>query len=112
MRLRIASLKEANPMLRHRGCRLGICYPEITQMQVRAIFKATANVTRAGINADLEIIVSLTAFPSEKKNQTDIIHSTTQEVISRTGLQIKHKVRTMIEIQHACLCADEIAKEA
>jgi pyruvate,orthophosphate dikinase len=112
MRLRIASLKEANPMLGHRGCRLGISYPEITRMQARAIFKAAANVTRAGINVDLEIMVPLTAFPSEMKNQTDIIHSVAQEVISGTGSQIKYKVGTMIEIPRACLCADEIAKEA
>ncbi|MDR3274189.1 MAG: pyruvate, phosphate dikinase, partial [Puniceicoccales bacterium] len=112
MRLRIASLKEANPMLGHRGCRLGISYPEITRMQARAIFKAAANVTRVGIDVDLEIMVPLTAFPLEMKNQTDIIRTVAQEVGAETGLQIKYKVGTMMEIPRACFCADEIAKEA
>ncbi|MDE6432043.1 MAG: pyruvate, phosphate dikinase [Opitutales bacterium] len=112
MKLRVSSLKEANPMLGHRGCRLGITYPEITRMQARAIFKAAANVIRSGTQVDVEVMVPLTAFAKELKNQTDIIHSVAQEVISSTGIQIKYKVGTMIELPRACLCADEIAKEA
>jgi pyruvate,orthophosphate dikinase len=112
MGLRIASLKEANPMLGHRGCRLGISYPEITRMQARAIFKAAANVIHGGAKVDLEIMVPLTAFPSELKNQAAIIHGVAREVIADTGMQIKYKVGTMIEIPRACFCADEIAKDA
>ncbi|MDR0595460.1 MAG: pyruvate, phosphate dikinase [Puniceicoccales bacterium] len=112
MKLRVASLKEANPMLGHRGCRLGISYPEITRMQARSIFKAAADVTQAGVKVDLEIMVPLTAFPAEMKNQTDIIHGVAKEIISETGMQIKYKVGTMIEIPRACFCADEIAKDA
>lgn len=112
MKLRIASLKEANPMLGHRGCRLGITYPEITRMQACAIFKAAANVMRDGIPVDVEIMVPLTAFAKELKNQADIIHSVAKEVISSTGMQVKYKVGTMIELPRACLCANEIAKEA
>lgn len=112
MKLRVASLKEANPMLGHRGCRLGITYPEITRMQARAIFKAAANVMRSGSSVEVEIMVPLTAFAKELKNQTDIIHCVAKEVISATGIQIKYKVGTMIELPRACMCADEIAKEA
>ncbi len=112
MKLRVASLKEANPMLGHRGCRLGITYPEITRMQARAIFKAAAEVVRSGTPVDVEIMVPLTAFVKELKNQTDIIHSVAKDIISSTGIQIKYKVGTMIELPRACLCADEIAKEA
>lgn len=112
MKLRVASLKEANPMLGHRGCRLGISYPEITRMQSRAIFKAAVDVLRSGIEVDVEIMVPLTAFYAELKNQTDIIHAVAKDIILSTGIQVKYKVGTMIELPRACFCADEIAKEA
>ncbi len=112
MKLRIASLKEANPMLGHRGCRLGITYPEITRMQARAIFKAAANIIRSGTQVDVEIMVPLTISLKELKNQTDIIHAAAKEIIQLSGVQIKYKVGTMIELPRACLCADEIAQEA
>jgi pyruvate,orthophosphate dikinase len=112
MKLRISSLKEANPMLGHRGCRLGISYPEITSMQARAIFRAAANVIGAGIGVDLEIMVPLTTFPSELKNQADIIRGVAKKIMEETGLSVSYKIGTMIEIPRACFCADEIAKEA
>ncbi|MDR2436308.1 MAG: pyruvate, phosphate dikinase [Puniceicoccales bacterium] len=112
IKLRVSSLKEANPMLGHRGCRLGISYPEITRMQARAIFGAAANVIGSGIGVDLEIMIPLTAFPSELKNQTDVIRDVAKAVMEESGLSIEYKLGTMIEIPRACFCADEIAKEA
>ncbi|MDR2720707.1 MAG: pyruvate, phosphate dikinase [Puniceicoccales bacterium] len=112
MKLRVSSLKEANPMLGHRGCRLGISYPEITRMQARAIFRAAANVISSGLEVDLEIMIPLTAFPSEMRNQTEIIRGIAKMIMEETGLSINYKVGTMIETPRACFCADEIAREA
>jgi pyruvate,orthophosphate dikinase len=112
MKLRIGALKEANPMLGHRGCRLGISYPEITRMQVQAIFEAATDVMRTGTDVDVEIMVPLTTFLSEMEHQANIIHGVAKEVIAATGIQVKYKVGTMIETPRACLCADEIATKA
>jgi pyruvate,orthophosphate dikinase len=112
IKLRISSLKEANPMLGHRGCRLGISYPEITRMKARAIFRAAADVIGSGIEVDLEIMVPLTAFPSELKNQTDIRGDVARAIMEETGVSRGYKVGTMIETPRACFCAHEIAKEA
>jgi pyruvate,orthophosphate dikinase len=112
IRSRVAALHEANPMLGHRGCRLGISFPEISEMQVRAIFLAAAKVQKSGIKVKPEIMVPLVGFFQELDNQIEIIHRVAQEVIKETGQKIKYMVGTMIEIPRGALTADEIAKNA
>ena len=101
-------------MLGHRGCRLGITYPEITEMQSRAIFEAAAQVTkgRNPIHVRPEIMVPLVGFSGELNNQVEIIHTVAEEVMSRRGVRIRYLVGTMIEVPRAALCAKEIASIA
>jgi pyruvate,orthophosphate dikinase len=108
----IHSLVEANPMLGHRGCRLGITYPEITEMQASAIFEAACHVSGRGSKVALEIMVPLVADVRELVNQTQIIRRVAQEVFQREGRAVPYVVGTMIELPRAALTADEIAKEA
>jgi len=112
IRARVASLHEANPMLGHRGCRLGISFPEISEMQVRAVFLAAAKVQKSGIKVKPEIMIPLVGFYQELDNQIEIVHRVAQEVIKETGQKIKYMVGTMIEIPRGALTADEIAKNA
>ena len=112
LKARIDSLHEANPMLGHRGCRLGISYPEITEMQARAIFEATADLVKEGYKVFPEVMVPLVGILSELKNQAEIIHRIAREVMEETGVQFKYSVGTMIEIPRACVTADQIAQEA
>jgi len=112
LQVRIESLHELNPMLGHRGCRLGIAYPEITEMQARAIFEATAELTKKKIKVFPEVMVPLVGTATEFKNQESIIRRVANEVIKETGVKFKYLVGTMIEIPRACLTADEIGAEA
>ncbi len=109
---RVEDLHEFNPMLGHRGCRLGISYPEVTEMQARAIFEAAVQVQSTGINVSPEIMVPLVGFPKELELQVEVIHRVAKEVFAAKGAKVKYLVGTMIEIPRAALTADEIAKTA
>jgi len=109
---KVASLMEANPMLGHRGCRLGITYPEITEMQARAIFEAAAAVQKAGITVLPEVMIPLVMTLEEFRAQAEIIHRVAKDVIESTGQKISYMVGTMIELPRAALMAGEIAREA
>jgi pyruvate,orthophosphate dikinase len=110
---RIEELHEFNPMLGHRGCRLGITYPEVTEMQARAIFEATVQVAKKGINVIPEVMIPLVGNVKELENQKAIVVRVAEEVLGAAGLKdLKYYVGTMIEIPRAALTADEIAKEA
>ncbi|KAI3703662.1 hypothetical protein L1987_73854 [Smallanthus sonchifolius] len=109
---RIEKLSEVNPMLGFRGCRLGISYPELTEMQVRAIFQAAVSMTNQGVTVIPEIMVPLVGTPQELGHQIGVIRGVATKVFTETGLTLKYKVGTMIEIPRAALIADEIAKEA
>lgn len=109
---RVAELHEFNPMLGHRGCRLGISYPEITEMQARAIFEAAAEVKKQRIPVNPEIMIPLVGFASEFKNQAAVIRRVAAEVMAETKVTLTYKIGTMIEIPRACATADKIAEEA
>jgi len=109
---KVESLHEFNPMLGHRGCRLGITYPEITAMQARAIIEAAMNLKAKDIDARPEIMVPLVGTVAELKNQTEIIRATAEKVFAEKGDRIAYQVGTMIEIPRAALTADHIAAEA
>ncbi|HZQ19106.1 MAG TPA: pyruvate, phosphate dikinase [Terriglobales bacterium] len=109
---RVEELHEFNPMLGHRGCRLGITYPEITEMQARAIFEAAVAVAKAGVKVYPEVMIPLTATLKEMANQAAIVHRVAKEVFEEKGQKVEYMVGTMIELPRAALVADEIAKEA
>jgi pyruvate,orthophosphate dikinase len=109
---RVEQLHEFNPMLGHRGCRLGITYPEITEMQARAIFEAAVAVARDGVKVFPEVMIPLTATLKEMANQGDIVHRVAEEVFTEKEKRVDYMVGTMIELPRAALVADEIAKEA
>ena len=110
---RVMELHEFNPMLGHRGCRLGIAYPEITEMQTRAILEAAIEVEEEdGIETRPEIMVPLVAFKRELDLQKEVIDRTAEQVFSERGRRVSYKVGTMMEIPRACLTADEIAQTA
>jgi pyruvate,orthophosphate dikinase len=109
---RVEELHEFNPMLGHRGCRLGITYPEITEMQARAIFEAAVEVSKNGIKVFPEVMIPLTATLKEMANQAAIVRRVAEEVFQEKGKKIDYMVGTMIELPRAALVADEIAKEA
>lgn len=109
---RIAELHELNPMLGHRGCRLGIAFPEITEMQARAILEAAAELTKKGISVFPEIMIPLVGTVTEYTNQETIIHKVAKDVCSEFDIAVHYLVGTMIELPRACLTADEIAKHA
>jgi pyruvate,orthophosphate dikinase len=108
----IESLRESNPMLGHRGCRLGITYPEITEMQARAIMEAAIAVKRRGKDVRPEIMVPLVATLKEFENQRVIIDDTARKVMEEAGEKVAYTVGTMIELPRAALTADEIATQA
>jgi len=108
----VESLREANPMLGHRGCRLGITYPEITEMQAQAIFEAAVNVTARGVKAIPEVMVPLVAAVTELKHQADIVRRVAAEVFAKAKREVPYLVGTMIELPRAALTADEIAEVA
>ena len=109
---RVEELHEFNPMLGHRGCRLGISFPEVTEMQARAIFEAAAEVQKSGIKVKPEIMIPLVGFPKELKLQIDIVHRVASEVAKEKKVRFNYLVGTMLEIPRAALVADEIAKDA
>jgi len=108
----VESLSEFNPMLGHRGCRLGNTYPEITEMQARAIIEAALNLKKKGVDARPEIMVPLIGTVKEYKMQEDIIRKTAENVFEEKGDRIDYLVGTMIEIPRAALTADEVAEFA
>ncbi|WP_417847780.1 pyruvate, phosphate dikinase [Thalassoglobus sp.] len=109
---RVEELEETNPMLGHRGCRLGIVYPEITAMQARAIFEAACGLKKEGINCYPEVMVPLAGFKTEFENQAKVIRETAAKVFEEQGVEVDYMVGTMIEIPRAALTADEIAEDA
>jgi len=109
---RVEQLHEFNPMLGHRGCRLGITYPEITEMQARAIFEAAVDCTKKGIKVLPEVMIPLVATLKEMANQGAIVRRVADEVFKEKGSKVEYMVGTMIELPRAALVADEIAKEA
>jgi pyruvate, orthophosphate dikinase len=108
----VRSLREFNPMLGHRGCRLGITYPEITQMQSRAILEAAVTLKQEGVDVQPEIMIPLIGTPHEFRNQKRVIDQTAAKVFEEMGESIEYKVGTMIEIPRAALLADQIAEDA
>ncbi len=109
---RVHELHEFNPMLGFRGCRLGIKYPEITEMQARAIFQAAAAVLKEGIKVKPEVMIPLVGFKKELDLQVEIVHRVAAEVMKETGKKFPYMVGTMIEVPRGALTADEIAESA
>jgi len=109
---RMQSLHEFNPMLGHRGCRLGIVYPEITEMQARAILEAACEVKNEGVNVLPEIMIPLVAHQNELKNQREVVDRVAKEVMDQYDMKVDYLVGTMIELPRAALTADEIANHA
>ena len=109
---RVSALHELNPMLGHRGCRLGIAYPEITEMQARAILEASAELTKSGVSVLPEIMIPLVGTVTEYIDQEKVIRKVARDVMKEYELELKFMVGTMIELPRACLTADEIAKHA
>jgi len=109
---RVHDLHEFNPMLGHRGCRLGISYPEISEMQARAIFEAVANVQKKGIKCRPEIMIPLVGFARELELQAALVHRVAKEVAKETKAKFSYMVGTMIEVPRGALTADEIAETA
>ncbi|MEX2178534.1 MAG: putative PEP-binding protein, partial [Gemmatimonadaceae bacterium] len=108
----VESLRETNPMLGHRGCRLGITYPEITEMQARAIFEAAVRCKRRGIDVQPEIMIPLVAVEQEFTNQRAIVENAAEQVLGAMGESLPHLIGTMIELPRAALTADRIAASA
>ena len=108
----VADLHEFNPMMGHRGCRLAVTYPEIAEMQTRAVIEAAINVNKKGMNVIPEIMIPLVGEIKELKFVKDVVVKTADEVIKNSGVKLEYKVGTMIEIPRAALTADDIAKEA
>ena len=112
VRNKTAALREANPMLGHRGCRLGISYPEITEMQARAIFLAAVSCVRDGISVQPEIMIPLVADVEELRRQRAVVDATASQVFEETGVTVGYTVGTMIELPRAALTAAKIAEQA
>jgi pyruvate,orthophosphate dikinase len=109
---RVEELHEFNPMLGHRGCRLGITFPEVTEMQARAIFEAAAEVQKQKIKVKPEIMIPLVGFSKELKLQLDIVHRVASEVAKEKKTRFSYLVGTMIEIPRGAIVADKIAEDA
>ena len=112
VKAKVEALHEFNPMLGHRGCRLGITYPEITEMQARAIMEAACDLVKEGVEVYPEIMIPLVGTKAELKNQKAVVVATAEKVIEEKGVQVDYKVGTMIEVPRAALTANEIAEEA
>src|SRR5207237_4536455 len=106
---RVEELHEFNPMLGHRGCRLGITYPEISEMQACAIFEAAVAVAKEGVKVLPEVMIPLVGGPKEMANQKRIVKARAEEVFAQKGMRINYLVGTMIELPRAALIADDIA---
>jgi pyruvate,orthophosphate dikinase len=109
IRERIHELDESNPMLGHRGCRLGISYPEITEMQARAIFEAAVDAVEAGVKAEPEVMIPLVGAKKELENQAAVVRRVANEVFAERGKKVRYLVGTMIEVPRGALTAGEIA---
>ena len=109
---KIHSISETNPMLGHRGCRLGITYPEIYKMQTRAIIEAACKLVKKGIKVLPEIMIPLVGHVNELKFMRDLVVQVAEDVIQKSGVSLQYKIGTMIELPRAALTADEIAQEA
>ncbi len=112
IKAKVESLHEFNPMLGHRGCRLGITYPEITEMQARAIFEAACQLKKEGVNVKPEVMVPLVGHVNELKMQKNIIIETAEKVMKEKKIKVDYLVGTMIEVPRAAVTADLIAGEA
>jgi pyruvate,orthophosphate dikinase len=110
--MRNQELQEFNPMLGHRGCRLGVTYPEIYETQVRAIMEAACIVARAGVRAIPEIMIPIVGIEAELKRMRDLTVATAEEVLGECGIAVEYTVGTMIELPRACIIADDIARHA
>jgi len=109
---RVEELHEFNPMLGHRGCRLGITYPEITEMQARAIFEAAVQVAKKGVKVIPEVMIPLIGGSKEFEHQKAIVDQVAKDVFAKAGTKVHYMVGTMIEIPRAAVTADEVAKQA
>ncbi|MDX1965860.1 MAG: pyruvate, phosphate dikinase [Planctomycetaceae bacterium] len=109
---RVHELHESNPMLGHRGCRLGIVYPEITAMQARAIFEAACEVKKGGLEVIPEVMVPLVGYVAEFKHQEKVIREQAEKVFAEQGVRVEYLVGTMIEVPRACAVADQISSAA
>ena len=109
---RVKELHEFNPMLGFRGCRLGIVYPEISEMQARAVFEAAAEVQKSGIKVKPEVMIPLVGFKKELDLQVEVVHRVAKEVMAEKKVKLDYMVGTMIEIPRGALTADEIAETA
>src|SRR5256884_2057766 len=109
---RVQELHEFNPMLGFRGCRLGIVYSEISEMQSRAVFEAAAEVQKAGVKVNPEIMIPLVGFKKELDLQVEVVHRVAGEVMKEKGVKLNYLVGTMIEVPRGALTADEIAQAA
>ena len=112
LRNKVHVLQEFNPMLGHRGCRLGISYPEITEMQAQAIFEAACELRRDGKNPFPEVMIPLVGSRQELREQKNIVERVAKETQRSYGVKVRYLVGTMIELPRACMVADEIAEEA
>ncbi|HEY3252285.1 MAG TPA: pyruvate, phosphate dikinase [Ignavibacteria bacterium] len=112
VKAKVESLHEFNPMMGHRGCRLGIVFPEITKMQARAIFAAAAEAKKEGINCKPEVMIPLVGNYKELENQSKVVHDAAREIFIEYGIEFKYLVGTMIEVPRAAITADEIAGAA
>jgi len=112
IRQRVKELHEFNPMLGFRGCRLGIVYPEISEMQARAVFEAAAEVQKSGIKVKPEVMIPLVGFKRELDLQAEVVHRVAKEVMAEQKVRFNYSVGTMIEIPRGALTADEIAQTA
>jgi pyruvate,orthophosphate dikinase len=110
--VKVESLREVNPMLGHRGCRLGIVYPEITEMQTEAILEAACEVTKAGVDVNPEIMIPVVGHVNELRDQERLVCRVAAEVFARHGVEVNYKLGTMIELPRAAITADQIAKLA
>ncbi len=112
LKTKVKELHEFNPMLGHRGCRLGITYPEISEMQARAIMEAACKVKKEEIDVRPEIMIPLVGHVQELKNQKEVVVDTVEKVLKEQNIEIKYLVGTMIEVPRGALTADKVAKEA
>ena len=112
VKVKVDSLHEFNPMLGHRGCRLGISYPEITEMQARAIMEAACQLTKEGVKVYPEIMIPLIGTKAELANQREVVVRVAEQVQKEMNIKVNYMVGTMIEIPRAALTADEVAEEA
>ncbi len=112
VRERINELHESNPMIGNRGCRLGISYPEITEMQVRALFEAACDLAKQGVQVHPEVMIPLVGTRKELDHQLGVVHATAARVFAENGRKVKYEVGTMIEVPRAALRAGDIAESA